>query len=178
MGDGVDPLPIRRTAWVLENLLDSPLPNPPDVDVSKFEFDKSANTLRQRLESHTQNPACHSCHKRLDPLAILLDRYNTIGGDNHHFRQETVMINQQKVNCISELKQYLKNHEKNMTRAFSKKLISYMLGRYINISDRKYLDAIIHDTQEDQFRMGDIYQAIIKYYYLEIPSESYYISSK
>jgi hypothetical protein len=177
-GNGVDPLPIRRAAWVSENLLDSPLPNPPDVDVSKFELDKSANTLRQRLEAHTQNPACHSCHKRLDPLAILLDRYNTIGGNNHHFRQETVMINRQKVNGLSELKQYLKSHEQNIARAFSKKLIEYMLGRDVNIADEKYLDAIIHDTQEDQFRMGDIYQAIIKYYYLEIPPESYYTSTK
>lgn len=177
-GNGVDPLPIRRAAWVSENLLDSPLPNPPDVDVSKFELDKSANTLRQRLEAHTQNPACHSCHKRLDPLAILLDRYNTIGGDNHHFRQETVMINQQKVNSLGELKQYLKSHEHNMARAFSKKLISYMLGRHVNIADEKYLDAIIRDTKEGQFRMGDIYQAIIKYYYLEIPPESYYTSTK
>jgi hypothetical protein len=34
---------------------------------------------RDRLEAHTSDPACKSCHELLDPLGFGLDRFDAIG---------------------------------------------------------------------------------------------------
>ena len=165
-GNGVDPLPIKRAAWISENILDSPLPSPPDVDVNDFEDTSTGRTLRERLEVHAQNPACHSCHKRLDSLAILMDKYDSIGGLNNHYVAEPVKINDQKVSDVTQLKAYLENYSKPMARAFSKKLISYMTGREPGVQDEAKLDMILAETKENSYRVGELYAAILKYYVL------------
>ena len=165
-GNGVDPLPIKRAAWISENILDSPLPSPPDVDVNDFEDTSTGRTLRERLEVHAQNPACNSCHKRLDSLAILMDKYDSIGGLNNHYVAEPVKINDQKVSDVTQLKAYLENYSKPMARAFSKKLISYMTGREPGVQDEAKLDMILAETKENSYRVGELYAAILKYYVL------------
>ncbi|WDE98422.1 DUF1588 domain-containing protein [Lentisphaera profundi] len=164
--NGVDPLPLRRAAWISENLLDSPLPSPPDVDVNDFENKVSGRTLSERLAVHAENPACHSCHKRLDSLAILMDQYDSIGGYNSDFTAEPVKINDQKIRGLDDLKTYMGNYSKPMARAFTKKLISFMLGREPGVQDEAKLDAILLETQADNYRIGDLYAALIKQYFL------------
>ncbi|WDE98418.1 DUF1588 domain-containing protein [Lentisphaera profundi] len=166
-GNGVDPLPIKRAAWISENILDSPLPSPPDVDVNDFEDTSTGRTLRERLEVHAQNPACNSCHKRLDSLAILMDKYDSIGGYNNHFVADPVKINDQKVTDVTKLKDYLGSYSQSlMARAFSKKLISYMTSREPGVQDEAKLDAILEATKEKGYRVGDLYAEIVKHYVL------------
>ncbi|WDE97585.1 DUF1588 domain-containing protein [Lentisphaera profundi] len=165
-GNGVDPLPLRRAAWISENILDSPLPSPPNVDVELFVSDQNAKTLRERLAVHAQDPACNSCHKKMDSLAIIMDRFDSIGGDNNHYVKDPVKINNQRINDLVELKDYLVKYEKATARAFSKKLISYMFGREPGVQDESKLDRIITECEKDGYRVADLYTAIIKQYFL------------
>ena len=163
-GNGVDPLPLRRAAWISDNLLDSPLPSPPDVDVVDFENERSGKTLRERLAVHAENPACHSCHKRLDSLAILMDKFDSIGGYNNHYNPEVVKVNGENINDIEGLKKYLGEYDQPMARAFTRKLISFMMGRDVGVKDEAVLDAILKATEADGYRVGDLYSQIVKYY--------------
>ncbi|MDD7986650.1 DUF1588 domain-containing protein [Lentisphaera marina] len=165
-GNGVDPLPLKRAAWISENILDSPLPTPPDVDVEQFEADHNAKTLRERLAVHAQNPACNSCHKRMDSLAIIMDRFDSIGGENNHYVNDPVKINGQKISSFVELKQYLSKYEAATARAFSKKLIAYIYGRETGVQDESKLDAILTECKDEGYRVGDLYTAIIRQYIL------------
>src|SRR5207244_9329164 len=61
--------PVLRGKYVLENLLASPPPPPPpNVPSLKTENDKNGKTmtLREAMELHRANPACASCHARMD----------------------------------------------------------------------------------------------------------------
>ena len=164
-GNGVDPLPIRRAAWILENLLDNPLKTPDNIDTTEFETGKEAKSFKDRLAQHSTNTACKSCHKRIDPIAILMNEYDTVGGDNLEYRQEDVRINNQKLGSISELKIYLSFYNTAMARGFTKNLISYMLGRETGLRDETKIDAILAETQSRAYRVGDIYSAIVKHYF-------------
>ena len=105
-GNGVDGLPIKRSTWILENLLDAPLPPAPDeIDVTNFES-KHSEDLKTKLEAHSKDPACYSCHKRIDPFAIIMDYYDTMGGVNHNHSRDAVMINTEKIRNIGELRVY------------------------------------------------------------------------
>ena len=38
-----------------------------------------ALTLRERLSEHRSNPACASCHQRIDPIGFGLENYDVLG---------------------------------------------------------------------------------------------------
>ena len=72
--------PVLRGKWILENLLNAP-PPPPPPGVPPLDDSKAgqSGTLRQQMEEHRKNPACASCHSRMDPLGFGLENFNAIG---------------------------------------------------------------------------------------------------
>ena len=137
------------------------------MDVSDFEGDKAVKTLRERLAVHAQDPVCNSCHKRMDHFALIMDKYDTIGGYNHHFRQEIVKINDKLIHNLDDFKNYLAtDYQAPMARAFCKKLIAYMLGRDVGVQDESRLDAILAACEKDGYRVGDLYKQILRFYFL------------
>jgi len=61
--------PVKRGAWLLETVFNRPPPEPKVAFVLKEEKKGGveAATVRQRFEQHRSDPACYSCHTRLDP---------------------------------------------------------------------------------------------------------------
>ena len=102
----------------------------------------------------------------MDPLAIIMDCYDTIGGENPKYTPDAVRINTQKIRGIDELKAYLTFHDTTIARSFCKKLISYILGRELMIKDEAKLDAIIAENRATGYRSANLYRSIIKHYFL------------
>jgi hypothetical protein len=73
--------PVLRGKWILENLLNSPPPPPPPA-VPGLDETKTgeAASLRQQMEEHRKNPACASCHSKMDPLGFGLENFDAVGG--------------------------------------------------------------------------------------------------
>ena len=66
--------PVIRGKWILENILNTPPPPPPpNVPALDDEGEKTAASVRQRLEAHRANPVCAGCHGRMDPLGFALE---------------------------------------------------------------------------------------------------------
>src|SRR6185295_18730741 len=61
--------PVKRGAWVLENILGTPPPEPP-ANVPALEDTKNDDgtvlTLREQMTRHRANPTCAGCHKIMD----------------------------------------------------------------------------------------------------------------
>ena len=73
--------PVLRGKWLLENLLGAPPPPPPpgaDNLVDEGEF-VAGLSLRQRLEQHRADPACATCHQRMDALGFALEHFDVLG---------------------------------------------------------------------------------------------------
>ncbi len=72
--------PVLRGKWVLENLLGAPPPPPPP---NVPDLDETATTeglsIRERMVKHRANPACASCHARMDPYGFGLENFDAIG---------------------------------------------------------------------------------------------------
>ena len=73
--------PVLRGKWVLENILGAPPPPPPpNVPALKDRGeDGKILSVRQQMEKHRANPACASCHARMDPLGFALENFDAIG---------------------------------------------------------------------------------------------------
>jgi hypothetical protein len=77
--NGVETSPVTRGVWVMENILGTKPPPPPDV-VPAIETDVTgATTVRERLEKHRADPACAECHRKIDPLGFSLENFDPIG---------------------------------------------------------------------------------------------------
>jgi hypothetical protein len=76
----VDNSPTLRGKYILERVLCATVPPPPgDVDVTLDTGDTGAETLRERLEQHRDDPACAGCHALTDPPGLLFEHFNAIG---------------------------------------------------------------------------------------------------
>jgi hypothetical protein len=71
--------PIRRGAFVLQELLCEELSPPQDVDMEIPTESAEAPTIRERLEQHWTDPACAACHVRIDPLGFAFEHYGALG---------------------------------------------------------------------------------------------------
>ena len=72
---------------MLVNLLGIVPPEPPAVVPPLKTSDKMNNgqpaeveeTMRARMEEHRANPACASCHMKMDPIGFALENFDAVG---------------------------------------------------------------------------------------------------
>ena len=74
--------PFKRGAFVREQLLCAPLPEPPQNVPALPAVDPKATT-RQRVLMHRSDPACSACHALFDTIGLGLENYDAVGA----FRQ-------------------------------------------------------------------------------------------
>ena len=70
-----------RGKWILENVLEfRPAASPPGVRIAGREGRPRCRApCGQQIEAHRANPACASCHSRMDPLGFALENYDAVG---------------------------------------------------------------------------------------------------
>ncbi len=158
--NGIDTSPVVRGVWLLENILGTP-PNPPPPDVEPLDPDiRGAGTIREQIEKHRNNPACASCHNKIDPLGFALENFDAIGRYRSSYRQRGkvdssgILPSGDSFATVSEFKNCLLKQRSKFAKALTKKLMTYSLGRPVDISDRPEIDAILTDLSKNnnQFR--------------------------
>jgi mono/diheme cytochrome c family protein len=148
--DGKDSHPLKRGIWLLESLLNDPPPPPPpavpEIDLADPEILKM--TLKERMEDHRSDPACFSCHARIDPWGIAFENFDAIGTWRDKIKDQPVdasslLFNQQELDGMDGLKRFLlENRQDQFARALVHKLTSFALGRPLSFADRSDIDDI------------------------------------
>jgi hypothetical protein len=159
--------PVLRGKWVLENLLDAPPPPPPPDVPQLAEGDQAElkGTLKQRLEQHRANPACASCHDRLDPIGFGLENYDAIGawrtkeGENPIDSTGTLPGGHQ-INGPGDLKKYLTQRPDVFCRCVAEKMLTYALGRGLEPYDRCAVDDVMTALRRNNYRFSTLVTAI------------------
>lgn len=148
--DGKDSHPLKRGIWLLEKILNDPPPPPPpsvpEIDLADPEIAKM--TLKERMEDHRNDPACHSCHAQIDPWGIAFENFDAVGSWREQIGDKPVdasatLFNDEELNGVEGLKRYLLLHRQDQfARALAHKLAAYALGRPIAFSDHAELEKI------------------------------------
>ena len=154
--DGKDSHPLKRGIWLLENLLHDPPPPPPpavpEIDLADPEILKM--TLKERMEDHRNDPACMSCHAKIDPWGVAFENFDAVGSWRDKIGEKPVdssslLFNKQKLHGMEGLKRFLlDNRQDQFTRAMVYKVTSYALGRPLSFSDRSEIEAITADLRQ------------------------------
>jgi mono/diheme cytochrome c family protein len=161
--------PTIRGKWVLENILAAPPPAPP-ATVPALELsnkDGAPLSVRQMLEVHRANPACASCHARMDPLGLSLENFDAIGqwrttDAGHAIDASGVLLDGTKVNGPRELRQALMAQKTQFIKTVTGKLLTYALGRGLEYYDAPTVRAIDGSAAADDYRWSSVILGIVK----------------
>lgn len=125
-------------------------------------------TVRQIFEQHRADPACASCHARMDPYGFALENYDGYGGwrkqDNRVDVDASGEINERKFRTPVEFRAILAERKDDFRRAIVRKILSYALGRGIQVYDRPTIDAACEAVKADGDRFSSIVVNIVKSY--------------
>ena len=162
--DGKDSNPLKRGVWMLESILDDPPPPPPpnvpEVDLADPEIQKM--TLKERIADHRNDPACYSCHARIDPWGIAFENYDALGSYRTKIKNESVdaaalLFNKQPLQGMKGLKRYLlEERQDQFARAMVRKMTTYALGRPLSFSDHAELEDLAEKFRKKEDRLGDL----------------------
>ncbi len=161
--------PTIRGKWVLENILSAPPPAPPPnvPSLESSNKDGKALSVRQMLEMHRANPACASCHARMDPLGLSLENFDAIGrwrttDAGNAIDASGVLLDGTKVDGPRELRQALMAQKTQFVQTVTGKLLTYALGRGLEYYDAPTVRAIDRSAAADDCRWSSIVLAIVK----------------
>lgn len=158
--------PVKRGQFILDNLLGTPTP-PPPPDVPPLEAAVTADgrppSMRELMELHRQDALCASCHARMDPLGLALERYNAIGQWRDDDRVDTSgrLITGESFADARELAEVIAGARRHdFHRCLAEKLLVYALGRGLEYFDGPTVDTIVRATERDGGGLGTLVHAV------------------
>ncbi len=161
--------PVKRGKWVLEQILGTP-PPPAPPGVPELADDKHGpltGTLRQRLEQHRSNPACASCHQRMDPIGFGLENFDAVGAwrktdGDAPIDASGVLPDGKKFNGPAQLRAIMLEKKPQFVRTFSERLLTYALGRGIESYDKCNLDEIAQGVAKNGYKFSSVVSHIVQ----------------
>ncbi|MCP4886210.1 MAG: DUF1592 domain-containing protein [Planctomycetaceae bacterium] len=166
--NGVDTSPVVRGIYALEKLMGYTPPPPPD-DVPEIEPDiRGALTVREELAKHRSIATCAECHRKIDPLGFALENFNAIGayrteyGKNLPIDSSGKLPSGEAFDDIRQLRRLLIQRHETFTRSLTEKLLTYAIGRELEIGDRPSVDEILTELSGNQGGLRDLIRLIVQ----------------
>src|SRR5581483_5545412 len=178
--------PILRGAWVLERILGTPPPRPPE-GVTAVEPDiRGATTIRQQLAKHRQVASCASCHVKIDPPGFALESFDVIGGWRNYYRTsgngKAVIVDGRRMpylqgpkvdpadaladgrrfRDIDEFKQLLLKDRDQLARALTERLVTYATGAAPQPPDQPEIEAIVSTIRGRNYGLRALVHEIVQ----------------
>jgi cytochrome c553 len=161
--------PVLRGKWLLESILGTP-PPPPPPNVPKLDETKVAATpatLREQLAQHRDNPACASCHSRIDPLGFALENYDVLGRWRTEVAGKPIDARGELSDGTAfegpdQLKAALMGKKDLFIRNLVNKVLGYALGRGLTLQDSCTVDSIVAEVERNNYRAQSLINAVVK----------------
>lgn len=185
---GLRTSPVKRGYWVVRRILGERIPPPPPnvpelpADESKLEL-----SLRETLAKHRDHAACAGCHERFDSLGLVFEGYGPIGERRHtdlagrpvdtratfptvgrasgrpgERNQEPETSSQDSEIALKRLQTYLRTDRQNeFVENFSRKLLSYALGRTLLPSDDPLVAQMQKNLAANEHRFTTLLETIV-----------------
>ncbi|RZF64518.1 DUF1592 domain-containing protein [Sphingomonas populi] len=157
---------VKRGKWVLENILAAaPPPPPPDVPALQETHDGRKLTAREQLEMHRANPACASCHVKMDPIGFALENFDAVGGWRKQDAGQiidaaAVLPDGTKFSGFDGLQTILLARKDEFAGAFTRRLLTYALARGLIAQDMPTVRKIAASAAGDDYRIQTIIKGI------------------
>ncbi len=162
--------PVIRGSWILQNLLNAPVPSPPAGVERNLDGDgntKLTNSVRERLEAHRTDPVCSSCHAVIDPIGFALENFDMIGawrtkdGDSA-VDPHGVLTNGIPLASPNDLRNAIMTNPEQFITTLTQKLMIYALGRPLQYHDMPSVRAIMRGAASADYRFATLVTGIVQ----------------
>ncbi len=159
--------PTIRGNWILENIIGTPPPPPPaNVPALKDKQDSEGKSLRERLAMHRSDQACASCHNLMDPVGFSLDNYDALGrwrsfDDGQPLDTAGTMPDGSPVHDAATLEDSILKRPKVFVGTMTEKLLTFALGRGVELRDGPEVRRIVDFAAEQDFRFSSVVRGIV-----------------
>jgi hypothetical protein len=124
-------------------------------------------SLRQLMEEHRANPACATCHQRMDPLGFGFENFDAIGAWRDRdgkapIDPSGVLPGGETFKGVAELKAILKARDQDFARCFAEKMLTYALGRGMERTDRCTVDDVSRLVVQNKYTFSSVVLGIVK----------------
>jgi hypothetical protein len=158
-----------RGRWLLANILGAP-PPPPPADIPALKeagVDGQPRALRERMEIHRRNPACASCHQRMDPLGFALENFDALGkwrtsSDGAPVDPSASFPDGTRFEGVAGLRTLLASHQEDFVRTLSGKLLAYGIGRGLDYRDMPAVRGIVHGAAPAGYSWSSLITGIVR----------------
>ena len=160
--------PVFRGAWILDVIFNSP-PPPAPADVPPLEpanlKDIGKLNVRDRLKQHRLDPACSTCHRRLDPLGFGLEIFDTVGRWRKTYENGDPIdakgdIDGDVYDGPVRMKNVILRNKERFVQAFVEHTLKYALGRQLHYSDEPEIKKITEKVLADDCRFHSVIREI------------------
>jgi hypothetical protein len=124
--------------------------------------------MRDRMELHRKNPACASCHVRMDPLGFALENFDavgqwrTTGEGGAPIDASGALPDGTQFRGPAGLQQLLLSHREEFAATFTEKLLTYALGRGLEYYDMPAVRTITRQAAAHDYRWTSIILGIVR----------------
>jgi len=161
--------PVLRGKWILENILSSPPPPPPpDVPALKTEnTGGKALSIREAMERHRANPACASCHARMDPLGFAFENFDAVGrwqtrsDSGGAIDSSGILPDGTRFEGAAGLRAVLMRHPEQFAGTVAEKLLTYAAGRTLQYFDQPAIRKIVRDSAAGNYTLSSLILGVV-----------------
>jgi cytochrome c5 len=160
--------PVIRGKYLLENILGAPPPAPPpDVPALDEAGAGVKASLREQLQVHRANPACSTCHERMDTLGFGLENYDAIGKwrtADGKFPVDSggTLPNGRSFSTPAQMREILKDQVPEFARCLTEKMLTYALGRGLERYDNRTVREITRKLEASGYRFRSLVHEIVQ----------------
>ena len=174
---GEDSHAILRGVWIRKRLLDDPpAPPPPNVpNLDQQNRDVASLPLKEQLKEHRENEACARCHRGIDPWGIALEEFDAIGLLRDKIQRKSgkkmlkfdvdakaTLPGGHEIDGLADLKSHLlKERREQFARTLVRRLLSYSLGRSLELSDHETVDKLTEQFVASDYKLKNLIQLIV-----------------
>ena len=158
--------PVKRGKWILEQILGSP-PPPAPPSVPTLEGQQLKGNLRQRMEQHRSDPACASCHTRMDAIGFAFEKFDAVGQLRQQDEGQPIdpsgkLPDGRAFSGAGELKKLLLADREKIVRNLSSKLLTFGLGRGLDYYDGPAVDKITESALKSDARFSALVLGVVQ----------------
>jgi hypothetical protein len=160
--------PVIRGNWVLENILGSPAPPPPE-DVPSLDAGviSAELSVRDRLTRHRADQACASCHNLMDPVGFSLENFDAVGRWRDLEGGEPVdasggLPDGSVFEGVAGLETAILKRPEVFVSTLTERLMKFALGRGVEPYDGPAIRRVVREAAKDDHRFSAIVLGIVR----------------
>ncbi len=163
--------PVLRGKWILENILGTPPPAPPDNVPALKEKEAGSRakvlSVRDRMAQHRANPVCASCHAMIDPPGFALENFDAVGQwrdvdeSRNPIDASGALPDGSKFASLAEFRALLLARPERFVTTLAEKLFVYGLGRGLESYDMPRVRAVVRESGAVNYRFSSLVRGLV-----------------